>query len=220
MAVAFPAGITPLGRGKQDCVQLMSCVLFPICSASPLSPSPSCRVSLLSAFQPPFATPISCLPLCLVCLAAPPVPAVVHGFSTPARSRRARRGRPCVPLLPPVPLEVRWMIWEFCLPHRVVELDVCSRDRNRHITDTPSACEFTTTSTTNCAPPTISRVCREVALRHGAQGVGRLRHQSTAPRISTPTRARYPARTRTRTRTREGPPPVPLLHSTMDPTRT
>lgn len=57
----------------------------------------------LPAFQPPFATPISCLPLCLVCLAAPPVPAVVHSFSTPARSRRARRGRPCVPLLPPVP---------------------------------------------------------------------------------------------------------------------
>lgn len=77
------------------------------------------------------------------------------------------------PFFPRFPLEIRWMIWEYCLPHRVVELDACC---DWLIDDTPSTstCEFTTTSTTNCAPPTISRVCREareVALRHAAAGV-------------------------------------------------
>lgn len=82
----------------------------------------------------------------------------------PARPHEADEADHVFPLFPRFPLDIRWMIWEFCLPHRVVELDACSWD-----TDTDTTCEFTTTSTTNCAPPTISRVCREareVVLRH------------------------------------------------------
>ncbi|GAB1313475.1 hypothetical protein MFIFM68171_03685 [Madurella fahalii] len=57
---------------------------------------------------------------------------------------------------------------EFCLPHRVVELDPAEvNDANP-----PQVCELRTTSYTNTRPPVISRICqeaREVALRHGGE---------------------------------------------------
>ena len=67
------------------------------------------------------------------------------------------------------PLEIRRAIWEFCLPHRIVEIDY-PVDRNEW--NPPRVCNLATVTTTNARPPAISRVCheaREVALRHGGE---------------------------------------------------
>lgn len=75
-------------------------------------------------------------------------------------------------LFPSFPLEIRWAIWECCLPHRVIELDSADQDDSRQ--PLPRTCrQLSTTSITNRCPPVISRVCREarqVALRHGSEG--------------------------------------------------
>ncbi|KAK1833994.1 hypothetical protein QBC39DRAFT_36302 [Podospora conica] len=89
----------------------------------------------------------------------------------PIASPRPQQDDGVFHLFPLLPLEIRWVIWEFCLPNRVVELDFPYwgiGDPNH-----PRLCEFVTTSTTNSCPPVISRVCREarqVALRNGCNG--------------------------------------------------
>jgi hypothetical protein len=60
------------------------------------------------------------------------------------------------PRFPDLPAELRVMIWSYCLPHRVVELDVSPRTILA-----PVSCGFLWTTTLNGLPPLISRVCRE-----------------------------------------------------------
>lgn len=70
-------------------------------------------------------------------------------------------------LFPLLPLEIRRMIWEFCLPYRVVEID---DPPHQCEWKPPRVCTLDTTRTTNTRPPAISRVsheAREVAFRHG-----------------------------------------------------
>ena len=57
---------------------------------------------------------------------------------------------------PDLPAELRVMIWSYCLPHRVVELDLSPQA----LLD-PVSCGLLWTSTLNGLPPLISRVCRE-----------------------------------------------------------
>lgn len=64
---------------------------------------------------------------------------------------------------PDLPLELRLIIWRYCLPHRIVELDT-----SIHAIGDPFPCGLTMTSHINGNPPFIARVCREsraVALR-------------------------------------------------------
>lgn len=64
---------------------------------------------------------------------------------------------------PDLPAELRLMIWRYCLPHRIVELD----DPQDH-TPGPFPCGLNLTTYLNGRPPLIARVCREsrdVALR-------------------------------------------------------
>jgi hypothetical protein len=66
-----------------------------------------------------------------------------------------------------LPTEIRLQIWEYCLPHRVFELDRPGWPFDKR---NPSGC-FIQTSSLNRRPPVISRVCREsrdVALANGA----------------------------------------------------
>ena len=61
-------------------------------------------------------------------------------------------GFSCFALLP---AELRWEVWRFCLPRRVVELDIPT---TRH---PESPCELYSTSKRNAKPPAIAYVCRE-----------------------------------------------------------
>lgn len=75
-----------------------------------------------------------------------------------------------------LPTELRQQIWQYCLPHRVVELD-CPLDTIVYWLDRedinnllPSPCTLRHTTLQNGRPPLISRVCREsrsVATRSG-----------------------------------------------------
>lgn len=60
------------------------------------------------------------------------------------------------PRFPDLPVELRLMIWSYCLPHRVMELDMSTR-----AIGPPLPCGLTLTSTLNGLPPLISRVCHE-----------------------------------------------------------
>ncbi|KAJ5634873.1 hypothetical protein N7528_002715 [Penicillium herquei] len=66
-----------------------------------------------------------------------------------------------------LPTEIRLLIWEFCIPHRLVELMLASTDLEIN-----TNCELDWTSRQISLPPIITRVCREsrnVALKTGAQ---------------------------------------------------
>ncbi|CAI7627690.1 unnamed protein product [Penicillium pancosmium] len=57
---------------------------------------------------------------------------------------------------PKLPAEQRLMVWRFCLPHRVVELD---RPFGEYSYSSP--CREGATCNLNMCPPVITRVCRE-----------------------------------------------------------
>ncbi|KAJ5248885.1 hypothetical protein N7468_000336 [Penicillium chermesinum] len=74
------------------------------------------------------------------------------------------------PCLPP---ELRRMVWRFCLPSRVCEIDApydqCAFEEN-HVYGPP--CELQTSTLQNSRPPVITRVCHEsraVAFETGCQ---------------------------------------------------
>lgn len=67
-------------------------------------------------------------------------------------------------LFPRLPLELRLLIWEHCIPNRVVELE------RPHEDNILSNCRLTWSARQNARPPIITRVCHEsrsVALRTG-----------------------------------------------------
>ncbi|KAJ5728588.1 uncharacterized protein N7483_003096 [Penicillium malachiteum] len=66
-----------------------------------------------------------------------------------------------------LPTEIRLLIWEFCIPHRLVEIMLASTDL-----DINTNCELDWISRQIALPPVITRVCREshqVALKTGAE---------------------------------------------------
>ncbi len=58
---------------------------------------------------------------------------------------------------PRLPPELRRLIWEFCLPHRVVEIESLSFD----VQGSHSSCKFYATSEANARPPLVTAVCQE-----------------------------------------------------------
>ncbi|KAJ5727122.1 hypothetical protein N7493_004942 [Penicillium malachiteum] len=65
-----------------------------------------------------------------------------------------------------LPTEIRVLIWEFCIPHRLVEIMFASTDLEIN-----TNCELDWTSRQISLPPVITQVCREsrhVALKTGA----------------------------------------------------
>lgn len=67
-----------------------------------------------------------------------------------------------------LPYEIRAIIWELCLPHRVQEIEVPRND----IRWPYESCRQVSAYMANRRPPAISRVCREsraVAMQSGQQ---------------------------------------------------
>jgi len=73
-------------------------------------------------------------------------------------------------LFPRLPLEIREVIWQLCLPHRVCELDYIQANVLYDGIDEPWPCELSETTTINSRPPIVTRICRgsrAVAFRKG-----------------------------------------------------
>lgn len=71
-------------------------------------------------------------------------------------------------LFPRLPVELQRLIWELCLPARIVELDLQGTD----MLPTPTSCSLQPTSRINSRAPLVTRICREsrnVALLAGAK---------------------------------------------------
>ena len=89
---------------------------------------------------------------------------------------------------PLLPTELRWLIWEACIPHRNVELELPMRIDSDDTTG--GDCELRSTLLRNLQPPLITKVCRES--RKIAFKNGEIRHHTfITPTASFPRRISY-----------------------------